>query len=232
MSAVDDLAMQILADVVADFRAKNLLSEALHNGYVGVSIVTLELKYCASASHAKVDFDLALKQLEESKLVRTGPMVPYENSPDSRVFAVGSYSKREFVYVTEKGYKAAQKSTAKPRLSSTNIHIGHMENSAFVQGSPFATVNQTFNISSQEFKTFVQNLRELMAGANLSEVQRSEADAQFSSLDLELNSSTPSRGIVRASLQSLRTILENASGSLIGSAAYAALVQYILHIKP
>jgi hypothetical protein len=114
----------------------------------------------------------------------------------------------------------------------TNIHIEHMENSAFVQGSPGASVNQMFNISSQEFKTFVQNLRELMAGANLADVQQSEADAEFTKLDVELKSPTPNRGIVRGSLQSLRTILENATGSLIGSAAYAALVHYILHLKP
>jgi hypothetical protein len=116
--------------------------------------------------------------------------------------------------------------------TSANIHIEHMENSAFVQGRPGASVNQTFNISSQEFKTFVQNLRELIADANLTDVQQSEADAEFSKLDDELKSPTPNRGIVRGSLQSLRTILENATGSLIGSAAYSALVHYILHLKP
>jgi hypothetical protein len=71
-----------------------------------------------------------------------------------------------------------------------------------------------------------------MDRANLSEVQRSEADSKFSSLDLELKSAVPNPGIIRVSLQSLRTILENAAGSLIGSATYAALVYYILHIKP
>lgn len=35
MSTVDDLAKQILADVVADFRAKNLGSQTLNDGYVG-----------------------------------------------------------------------------------------------------------------------------------------------------------------------------------------------------
>ena len=119
-----------------------------------------------------------------------------------------------------------------PGAPSTQIHIEHMENSAFVHGSPGASVNQTFNITSQEFRTFVQNLRELVAESNLSEGQQSEADAEFNALDVELKSSNPSRGVVRASLQSLRTILENATGSLIGSAAYAALVQYILHLKP
>lgn len=116
--------------------------------------------------------------------------------------------------------------------SPTEIHIGHMENSAFIQGSPGASITQTFGIDSQEFRNFVQNLRELIAAANLSDVQRSEADAEFVALDVELRSPVPRSGVVRASLQSLRTILENAAGNFIGSAAYAALVQYILHIKP
>jgi hypothetical protein len=80
MSTVDHLAKQILADVVADFRAKNLGSQALNDGYVGASIVALEMKYCADGGQSKIDFDLAMKQLEESKFVDTGPMVPYENT--------------------------------------------------------------------------------------------------------------------------------------------------------
>jgi hypothetical protein len=38
---------------------------------------------------------------------------------------------------------------------STHIHIENMENSAFIQGSPGASVNQTFDIHSQEFSHFV-----------------------------------------------------------------------------
>jgi len=115
---------------------------------------------------------------------------------------------------------------------SPRIHIEHMENSAFIQGSPGAYITQTFDISSQEFSNFVQNLRELFDAENLSDVQRSEANTEFTIIEGELKSSTPQKGVVRASLQSLRTILENATGSLIGSAAYAALVHYILHLKP
>ena len=113
--SIDDLSKQILADVVTDFRAKNLGTSALSKGYVGPSVVELEMKYCADGQHFKVDFDLALKQLEESKFLDTGPMAPFENKPGSQFVVVGVFSKREFVYLTEKGYKAAQKFTGKPR---------------------------------------------------------------------------------------------------------------------
>src|SRR6266576_1681954 len=121
MSTVDELSKQILADVVADFRAKDLETSALNNEYVGPSIAALEMKFCADGPHSKVDFDLALKQLEESKFVNTGPMVPHDNPPGSSLVFMGGRSKRKFVYLTEKGYRAAQKFTAKPRSPATSV---------------------------------------------------------------------------------------------------------------
>ena len=115
---------------------------------------------------------------------------------------------------------------------STRIHIEHMENSAFIHSSPGASISQMFDISSQEFRNSVQNFRELMGAANLTDAQRSEANSEFTAIEVELESPSPQTSVVRPSLQSLRTILENATGSLIGSAAYATLVHYILHLKP
>ena len=151
MSTVDDLANQILEDVMADFLAKDLGSDALDEEYVGVSVVALEAKYRAGGMFSKVDFDLALKQLEESKLVATGPMVPYENSPKSQIVVLAIFSKREFVYLTEKGYKAAQKiaakkSSEKPSSPSTTVNIsgGTFHQSPISIGG---TVNQSVNFN-------------------------------------------------------------------------------------
>src|SRR5437773_6605779 len=121
MNTVDDLSKQILADVATDFRARNLGTSALRKGYVGPAIAELELKYCAEGRYSKVDFDLALKQLEESKFIDTGPMAPFENKPDSIFMVMGVFSKRKFVYLTEKGYKAAQRFTAKPRPPAPSV---------------------------------------------------------------------------------------------------------------
>ena len=120
---VDDLAKEILTNVVADFRAKNLGATDLSNEYVGVSLPSLESTLCVGGSHSKVDFDLALKQLEEGELVKTGPLVPYENEPGSQVFIFAAFSKREFAYLTEKGYKAAQKLPRKTRSAVPSVHI-------------------------------------------------------------------------------------------------------------
>jgi hypothetical protein len=42
MSAIDNLATQILGDVVDDFLTKNLGSDALNEEYTGVPLVALE----------------------------------------------------------------------------------------------------------------------------------------------------------------------------------------------
>ena len=72
-----------------------------------------------------VDFDLALKDLEDDHLVRTGPMVPFDNDPNSSVVVIGLFSKYEYAYLTEKGYKAAQKIQDKKgqRSATPNVHI-------------------------------------------------------------------------------------------------------------
>jgi hypothetical protein len=61
MSKIDDLAKLILDDVVADFLAKNLGSDALNEEYVGVSIAAIESTHRAGGTYSKVDFDLAVK---------------------------------------------------------------------------------------------------------------------------------------------------------------------------
>jgi hypothetical protein len=55
-----------------------------------------------------VDFDLALKELEEKEFVDTGPLEAVVTRPGSDLIFTGVYSKREYVYLTEKGYKAAR----------------------------------------------------------------------------------------------------------------------------
>jgi hypothetical protein len=144
--SLDDLAKHILSDILSDFLARNLGSDALSDGYVGPSTVALEMKYCAEGAYSKVDYDLAMKQLEESKFIETGPMVPYENTPGSPLVVIAIFSKREYVYLTEKGYRAAQKPAAKPRSPAPRVHIsgGTFHQSPIGIGS---TVNQAVNFN-------------------------------------------------------------------------------------
>ena len=123
--ALSELAGSILQDVREDFSAKGLSSRELAEHYVGISLADLQQKHCKEGGESQVDFDLALKELETALFVDTGPMVPFDNKPGSGVFILGLFSKREYVYLKEAGYRAAsQMANQKPRQAPrTHVHI-------------------------------------------------------------------------------------------------------------
>ncbi len=109
MGKVENVGKAILAQLLADFQGRGLGADALQQSYEGVSLKALKEGCLASdKTTTPVDFDLALADLEKGSLVRTGPMVPYENTPGSAVFVIGLFSKREWVSLSDKGYKAAR----------------------------------------------------------------------------------------------------------------------------
>ncbi len=109
MGKVEQVTELILAYLLQDFQARELGADALEKSYVGVPIKDLKQKcFQNDNTTTAVDFDLGLKDLERARLVATGPMVPHHNPPDSTVVILGMYSKREYVYLTAKGYKAAR----------------------------------------------------------------------------------------------------------------------------
>jgi hypothetical protein len=90
----------------------------------------------------------------------TGPTVPHENPPDSSIFVIGIYSKREFVYLTEKGYKAAKKPVPKRPSPAQTVHIsgGNFHNSPIGVGK---TVNQTMSFNDSRTINDLQHLVEV-----------------------------------------------------------------------
>jgi predicted nucleotide-binding protein len=103
--SLDALAKNIIQDLKAHFVETGLNSSALSTGYVGVSISQLNEKFCGSGRVSQVDFDLSMKELEDGEFVTTGPLAAHDNDPGSGIFILGLYSKREYVCLTETGYK-------------------------------------------------------------------------------------------------------------------------------
>jgi hypothetical protein len=99
----------ILGCLLQDFQTRGLSADDLTEGYVGIAVSELKRRSIGTDNTTSaVDFDLALKELEDKELVGTGPMDVIGNPPGSAVIFVGLYSKREYVYLTEKGYRAAR----------------------------------------------------------------------------------------------------------------------------
>jgi hypothetical protein len=99
----------ILGCLLQDFQARGLGADDLRDGYHGLAMAELKKRSIgADNATTAVDFDLALKELEDSELVKTGPMDVRTNDPGSALVFILPYSKREYVYLTTKGYKAAR----------------------------------------------------------------------------------------------------------------------------
>ena len=109
MGKVEQVSKQILAYLLSDFQERDLGAESLRHSYVGLPLSDLKKRcFDFDDTTTTVDFDLALKDLEDKRLVATGPMVPYDNPPNSSVVVIAFFSKREYVCLSEKGYKAAR----------------------------------------------------------------------------------------------------------------------------
>jgi hypothetical protein len=123
-SELSRLAREILLSIRDDFVSKGLPTAALTSGREGPLTKDLELAVCTSGNSSKVDFELAVAELENGQLIRTGPWVPFDNKPGSDVIILSMYSKREYVCLTEAGYRAAGTlKEGKPRSPSSRIHI-------------------------------------------------------------------------------------------------------------
>ncbi|HHS9899953.1 TPA: hypothetical protein ACTW52_003314 [Klebsiella quasipneumoniae subsp. similipneumoniae] len=74
----------------------------------------------------------------------------YDNDHSSSVIIIASYSKREYVYLTEAGYKESRKAPNRPQrvqriVNNLTISGGHFSNMQLGQGE---VVSQTQNFSS------------------------------------------------------------------------------------
>lgn len=138
---LDEAEKQILARLMADFSERALSSNQLSSGYVGPLISDLVTAICVGVEVTRVDFDIAFSDLENKKLISTGPYAMVENDPSSGVIFIGGYSKREYAALTELGYKAARLSPNKPkndvRRIVNNVHIsgGQFSNMQLAAGN-------------------------------------------------------------------------------------------------
>ncbi len=117
----------ILQQLLSEFRERQLTTSDLHRSYEGLSPNELKNRSLA-AGIIEVDFDLAMSELDNHGLVKTGPMAVYDNPPGSFVTVIGLYSKREYSYLTENGYKEASKSKSIPVRSARTIIQGNQYN--------------------------------------------------------------------------------------------------------
>lgn len=161
---LDEAAKQILGTLLADFTDRGFTAQDLKNGYEGPNIKALATAVCSVADFTSVDFEVAFGDLEKAKMIKTGPMAVYDNDRNSSVVFIGSYSKREYVYLTEAGYKESRKAPNRPQrvqriVNNLTITGGSFSNMQLAQGE---SVKQEFNVAESSDSDIVNKLIEIL----------------------------------------------------------------------
>jgi hypothetical protein len=109
-----------------------------------------------------------------------------------------------------------------PVATSTVIHA---HNSNVNYGSPGATITQTIDYKSDDFRNLIGQLKEL--SPSVSDAIRPQMITYVDTVELQVNSPHPNSTIIQESLRSIRFILETAAGTLAASGILAAIARYI-----
>lgn len=107
LHALDEAARFILSLLLSEFRERKLTTSDLRETYKGMPPNELKRR-CTIQGISDVDYDLAMKDLDQDNLVKTGPLEHVKNDPHSSLVFVGIFhSKNEYSYLTEDGYRQA-----------------------------------------------------------------------------------------------------------------------------
>lgn len=128
------------------------------------------------------------------------------------------------ICITHEGIIQVEKALTQPDKATDYfppvnvIHVETMNNSQIQQ----ATIEsiQVFNLNENKISAiekFLGDLRKNTAELDLGKDLLSELEAEMSTIDAQINSPKPKSGILKATLLSIKTILEGAAGSVIAS---------------
>jgi len=129
------------------------------------------------------------------------------------------------ITITHSGRKEIESALSAPEKPTTYfppvvniLHVQSMVGSQIQQGTHHST--QKLAITQNQLdavRDFVALFKARLSEIPLDGDSKAEAGAEIATLDAQLQSSRPKPGILRESLQSIRTILEGAAGSVVAS---------------
>ena len=109
-------------------------------------------------------------------------------------------------------------SEEKKQASTIIYNIGAMNNSQIQQGTINSTQIQTIqSFDKKYFDDFLKELKEHLSKNKLSKESNEIIKSDIKTIESQLKSPRPKKGILKESIISIRSILEGATGSIIGS---------------
>lgn len=117
------------------------------------------------------------------------------------------------------GLSFSEKEKEVAAISPQNINnfFGPVSGSQIAQGSQRTIKFESkYQFDTEEIIRFINNLKEALDKIEIDEAQKGEIKSDIVTIDSQVNSPNPKPSIIKEGLQSIRGILEGASGSAVG----------------
>lgn len=109
-------------------------------------------------------------------------------------------------------------SEEKKQASTIIYNIGAINNSQIQQGTINSTQTQTIHsFDKKYFNEFIKELKEYLSKNKLSKENNEIIESDIETIESQLKSPKPKKGILKETIISIRSILEGATGSIVGS---------------
>lgn len=110
-----------------------------------------------------------------------------------------------------------EKNKAESHTYNVTNFYAEVTGSQIQQHSPGAQQHQTLQeFSTTNVSNFISSLKEKLDGIEINDETSRELNAEISTIESQTESPKPKESIIKESLNSIRTILEGASGSVVG----------------
>jgi len=113
-------------------------------------------------------------------------------------------------------FSEKEKENATRSVQNINNFYGPVDNSQIAQGNHELSQTISHKIDMIEVSKFIQSLKEQLTDIEVSAPQKLELESDISTLNAQIESPNPKKGIITESLTSIKRILEGASGSAAG----------------
>lgn len=114
-------------------------------------------------------------------------------------------------------FTQSEKEVAVHSPQNINNFYGQVNNLQIAQGSQKSIqVSSIFQLDISAINDFIKKLKDELPNIKLDSSKKAEIDSEIATIHAQIGSPNPKKGIVKESLQSIRNILEGASGSAVG----------------
>jgi hypothetical protein len=93
--------------------------------------------------------------------------------------------------------------------------------------SPGASITQTSDFKSDDFRKLIESVKEFSSTQELSQESSEQINIDIGTVEVQISSSRPNLSIIKECLASMKNILENAAGAMLASGILLQIQRYL-----